>query len=56
MLEVLEIEPGVFQVTVTDMHRDCLYSTSEKMEICSEAMLGLWVAAGMNELAGFDGG
>lgn len=53
MLEVVEIEDGVFKVTVTDMHYDCLDKTSKQVEICSEAVLAMWIGSGMVELAGF---
>lgn len=55
MLEVVEIEDGVFKVTLTHMHYDCMDTMSRNIEICSEAVLAFWIGSGMVELAGFMG-
>ena len=53
MLEVMEVDDGVFTVVLTDMHRDCLDTMSKTTEICSEAVLAMWIGSGMIELAAF---
>lgn len=55
MLEVTEIEDGVFRVKVTAMHYDCIDKMSKMTEICSEATLAMMIGCGMVELAGFAG-
>ena len=56
MLEVTEIEDGVFEVKLTTMHYDCMDVTSKSIGICSEAVLAMWIGSGMVELSAFADG
>ena len=53
MLEVIELNDGVFQVTVTYMQRDCINRMSQTADICCEAVLAMWIGSGMTELSAF---
>ncbi len=55
MLEVTEIEDGVFRVAVTTMHLDSITRMAKATTISNEAVLGMMIGCGMVELADFAG-
>jgi len=51
MIEVIEVDDGVFTVTMTAMHYDWLDACSNRTNMVSEAVLSLWLAAGISSMS-----